>query len=120
MFGDKVSVALGPDFPDSDVLPGVLHVLLVEPHDPIINPFRPMGEDGRLETDDERHFAGEVWSLFGWWPSTSSTGTDMPEGTAVGVVNDIWVLIPCSGNSVRVVTGSGWRRRSSTGTAFGR
>ena len=60
MFGDKMAVVLGSDFPDSDVLPAVLHVLLVKPHRLTINPTRPMNEDRWIETNDERHVAGKV------------------------------------------------------------
>ena len=60
MFGDKVAVVLGSDFPDPDVLPAVVHVLLVKPHGLTIDPTCPMNEDGWIETYDERHFAGKV------------------------------------------------------------
>jgi hypothetical protein len=63
VFGDKVAIVAGSDFPDSDVLPGVLYVLFVEAHGLTINPTCPMNEDGWVETHDERHIAGKVLEL---------------------------------------------------------
>jgi hypothetical protein len=60
VFSDKVAVVLGSDCPDPDVLPGVVHVLLVKPHDRAINATCPLNQDGWIEIYDERHFAGEV------------------------------------------------------------
>jgi len=60
VFSDKVAVVLGSDCPDPDVLPGVVHVLLVKPHGRAINTTCPMNQDGWIEIYDERHFAGEV------------------------------------------------------------
>ena len=63
MFSDKVAVAFESDCPDPDVLPVVVHVLLVKPHGRTIDPTHPMNQNGWIETNDERHFAGEVLKL---------------------------------------------------------
>jgi len=43
----------------------------------------------------------------------------MPDGTLIGVVNDIWVLVCRSRNCIRVVTAGLCLGRSSTGNAAG-
>jgi hypothetical protein len=61
VFGDNVAIVFGSDFPDSDVLPAVVHVLLVKTHGLTINhPTRTMNEDGWVETYNERHVPGKV------------------------------------------------------------
>jgi hypothetical protein len=60
VFGDKVAIVFGSDFPDSDVLSAVLHVPFVEAHRLTINLTCPVNEDGRVESYDERHVAGKV------------------------------------------------------------
>ena len=60
VFSHKLTIVPGSNFPDSDVLPAVVHVLLVEPHGLTINPARPMNEHGLVESDDERHVADKV------------------------------------------------------------
>jgi len=60
VFSDKVAVVLGSDCPDPDVLPGMVHVLLVKPDGRAIYTTCPMNQDGWIEIYDERHFADEV------------------------------------------------------------
>jgi hypothetical protein len=58
-----------------------------------------MNEDGRVETDDERHVAGEVLE-FVWLVAVNLQHSNgHARGAAVGVVNDIWLLVLRSGNS---------------------
>jgi hypothetical protein len=50
VFGDELTVMLGSDFPDADVFPAVVHVLLVKPHGSALDSTRPVNEDGWVET----------------------------------------------------------------------
>jgi hypothetical protein len=70
VLGNKVAVAFASDFPHSDVLPAVLHVLLVKPHSLTINPTRPMNEDGWVETYEERHVPSKISELV-WLVTTN-------------------------------------------------
>jgi hypothetical protein len=65
VFSDKVAVMPGSDCPDPDVLPAVVHVLLMKPHGRTINPTRPANKDGGIKSHDERDLAGEILK-FGW------------------------------------------------------